>query len=68
MLDTELGANQMRQRGQALGNGSGKAMPIMGRIGALHFNYPFVGSRMLCDLLRGESSAIHIVPSFVVLL
>src|SRR6195952_851523 len=31
---------------------------IMGRIDALHLDYPFAGSRMLRDLLRGEGVVI----------
>ena len=30
-------------------------LAIMRRIDALHLDYPFAGSRMLRDLLRGES-------------
>ena len=33
-------------------------LAIMRRIDALHLNYPFAGSRMLRDLLRGEGIAI----------
>jgi putative transposase len=31
---------------------------IMRRIDALHLDYPFAGSRMLRDLLRGEGVAV----------
>ena len=33
-------------------------LAIMRRIDALHLDYPFAGSRMLRDLLRGEGIAI----------
>jgi putative transposase len=33
-------------------------LAIMRRIDALHLDYPFAGSRMLRDLLRGEGVAI----------
>jgi len=33
-------------------------LAIMRRIDALHLDYPFAGSRMLRDLLRGEGTAI----------
>jgi hypothetical protein len=33
-------------------------LAIMRRIDALHLDYPFAGSRMLCDLLRGEGVVI----------
>ena len=33
-------------------------LAIMRRIDALHLEYPFAGSRMLRDLLRGEGIAI----------
>jgi putative transposase len=33
-------------------------LTIMRRIDALHLNYPFAGSRMLRDLLRGEGVII----------
>ena len=33
-------------------------LAIMRRIDELHLNYPFAGSRMLRDLLRGEGTAI----------
>ena len=34
------------------------ALAIMRRIDALHLDYPFAGSRMLRDLLRGEGVEI----------
>jgi putative transposase len=33
---------------------SGRDLAIMRRIDELHLDYPFAGSRMLRDLLRGE--------------
>ena len=33
-------------------------LAIMRRIDALHLDYPFAGSRMLCGLLRGEGISI----------
>jgi len=37
---------------------SARELAIMRRIDALHLDYPFAGSRMLRDLLRGESVVI----------
>ena len=34
-------------------------LAIMRRIDELHLDYPFAGSRMLRDLLRGEGIAIN---------
>jgi len=33
-------------------------LPIMRRIDELHLDYPFAGSRMLRDLLRGEAITV----------
>ena len=38
--------------------GVGGQLAIMRRIDALHLEYPFAGSRMVRDLLRGESVVI----------
>jgi putative transposase len=37
---------------------SAAELAIMRRIDAVHLDYPFAGSRMLRDLLRGEGLAI----------